>query len=266
MTQTMQLFYREKGISSNPPLIILHGLWGASDNWLTVAGLLSSRYHVILPDLRNHGNSPHAGECSLETLGKDISELIDRLHIERKTYIAGHSLGGKVLMHLLLQNPGLIAKAAVIDILPVSYPPSFLRMHRQLLDFILRFPLRNFQNREELCSAVRSVLPTEELCQILFKNIRKRDGQFEWKINADAFRLNLSQLTGWKQPPHASPYPYPVLFVKGGDSNYIETSRFGEMHALFPLARLITLPHASHRIHAERPQELADILQIFFGT
>ena len=51
----MQLFYREKGIDTHPPLIILHGLWGASDNWLPVADLLSHRFHVILPDLRNHG-------------------------------------------------------------------------------------------------------------------------------------------------------------------------------------------------------------------
>ena len=56
----MQLFYREKGIDTHPPLIILHGLWGASDNWLPVADLLSHRFHVILPDLRNHGCTPHS--------------------------------------------------------------------------------------------------------------------------------------------------------------------------------------------------------------
>ena len=45
----MQLFYREKGIDTHPPLIILHGLWGASDNWLPVADLLSHLPVIVDP-------------------------------------------------------------------------------------------------------------------------------------------------------------------------------------------------------------------------
>ena len=112
----MQLFYREKGIDTHPPLIILHGLWGASDNWLPVADLLSHRFHVILPDLRNHGCSPHSSLFDYTILSQDTEELIGRLNLPQRPFLAGHSLGGKTLMHLVLKRPEIVEKAAIIDI------------------------------------------------------------------------------------------------------------------------------------------------------
>ena len=53
----MKLFFRT--IGEGTPLIILHGLWGASENWLPIAHLLEDKFQVILPDVRNHGQSPH---------------------------------------------------------------------------------------------------------------------------------------------------------------------------------------------------------------
>ncbi|TFG88434.1 MAG: alpha/beta fold hydrolase, partial [Candidatus Atribacteria bacterium] len=54
----MKLFCRKYG--SGPPLIILHGLYGSSDNWVSVARSISDRFTVYLPDQRNHGQSPHS--------------------------------------------------------------------------------------------------------------------------------------------------------------------------------------------------------------
>ena len=126
----MQLFYREKGIDTHPPLIILHGLWGASDNWLPVADLLSHRFHVILPDLRNHGCSPHSSLFDYTILSQDTEELIGRLNLPQRPFLAGHSLGGKTLMHLVLKRPEIVEKAAIIDICPQAYTLDRQTMHR----------------------------------------------------------------------------------------------------------------------------------------
>lgn len=116
----MQLFYREKGIDTHPPLIILHGLWGASDNWLPVADLLSHRFHVILPDLRNHGCSPHSSLFDYTILSQDTEELIGRLNLPQRPFLAGHSLGGKTLMHLVLKRPEIVEKSGNHRYLPAS--------------------------------------------------------------------------------------------------------------------------------------------------
>ncbi|MCY4313597.1 MAG: alpha/beta fold hydrolase, partial [Gammaproteobacteria bacterium] len=45
------------GEPSNPPVVILHGLFGSSSNWRTIASRLSTRFYVLCVDLRNHGKS-----------------------------------------------------------------------------------------------------------------------------------------------------------------------------------------------------------------
>lgn len=131
----VELFYREKGRRENPPLILLHGLWGASDNWLPVAETLAGRFRVILPDLRNHGQSPRHPEHTYAALGEDVEALIHRLALSSPPFMAGHSMGGKCLMYLLLKTPEIARKAAVIDISPKTYDTPGEGLHRKLLDF-----------------------------------------------------------------------------------------------------------------------------------
>lgn len=111
----MKLFYRE--IGQGDPLIILHGLWGASENWLPIARLLEDRFRVILPDVRNHGQSPHSNEMDYDVMSDDIIELIESLQLPVRPCIAGHSMGGKIVMAILMKNQG-------------TYPQSRRRRYR----------------------------------------------------------------------------------------------------------------------------------------
>jgi pimeloyl-ACP methyl ester carboxylesterase len=76
----MELFYREVGDGS--PLIILHGLYGSSDNWVSIAKQLGSKYRVILIDQRNHGNSPHSQSHTYSDLANDLYDLVRRLNLK----------------------------------------------------------------------------------------------------------------------------------------------------------------------------------------
>ncbi|MCU7947186.1 MAG: alpha/beta hydrolase, partial [Candidatus Thiodiazotropha sp. (ex Cardiolucina cf. quadrata)] len=60
MTNPAQpLYYREFGNSEMPKLCLLHGLFGSSNNWLGIIKHLQDEFHILAPDLRNHGRSPH---------------------------------------------------------------------------------------------------------------------------------------------------------------------------------------------------------------
>jgi pimeloyl-ACP methyl ester carboxylesterase len=111
----MKLFYRS--IGSGPPLIILHGLFGQSDNWLTIARWIAERYTVFLPDMRNHGQSPHAPVHSYPAMSDDLSEFMEDLSIVNRLLI-GHSMGGKTAMTFALEHPGKVQKMVIIDISP----------------------------------------------------------------------------------------------------------------------------------------------------
>lgn len=260
----MQLFYREKVNPDNPPLILLHGLWGASDNWLTVAGLLAEHFYVILPDCRNHGNSPHTPEHSYDNLSQDVETFITSLHLQQKPFIAGHSMGGKALMRLLLQKPRLIAKAAILDIAPVSYAGNANTLHQTLMSVIDRLPLQNYRNREEIHTAIRQLLPEEQLCQILFKNLRKTAHGFEWRVNTTAIADNRQMLEGWTIPQIQTLNFPPIHFIRGEKSDYISEDGVSAISALFPGATLETLPEATHFLHQDQPKRLAQALIRFF--
>ncbi|MFM8243170.1 MAG: alpha/beta fold hydrolase, partial [Crocinitomicaceae bacterium] len=98
----MKLFYREVG--EGKPFVILHGLFGFSDNWATHAKKLADYYRVILVDLRNHGHSPWSDEFTYELMVSDLKELITQLDLP-KFILLGHSMGGKVAMRFAQMNP-----------------------------------------------------------------------------------------------------------------------------------------------------------------
>lgn len=256
----MKLYFRQKGDTSLPPLIILHGLWGASDNWLGIADLLSHHFHVILPDLRNHGNSPHHDKHDYDVLSHDIEEFIADLNLPLKPFIVGHSMGGKILMHLLLKSPFIAEKAAIIDICPKTYKASFYALHKLLLKTMLEFPLSEYTSRKEIHAAISQQLKFPEVYQILFKNIRKGTTGFKWKVNAQAIQNNLQALTTWTVPKDQQPYSASILFIRGGNSDYMTDADIPCIHSLFPAASITTIPRATHQVHVEKPVQLSQIL------
>lgn len=261
----MKLFYREKGNPDLPPLIILHGLWGASDNWLPVANLLASHFRVILPDCRNHGHSPHAPEMDYATLSEDVLEFIAQLHLNQQPFMAGHSMGGKTLMLLLLKRPEIVKKAAIIDILPQAYQTiSHQNRHRQLLNFMITSSLNSYPNLESIGAMIRKTFPEEAYYQLLMKNIAKITGKYEWKINASALLKNLNSLLDWPTLQSYTSYTTPVLFIRGEYSDYCPERLPDTTRKLFPHATLTTIPQATHRIHADAPIHLAQTLKTFF--
>ena len=63
----MKLFSKKYG-DKGQDLIVIHGLFGMSDNWNTLGKKFAKYCKVHLIDLRNHGRSPHSDEFSYEVM------------------------------------------------------------------------------------------------------------------------------------------------------------------------------------------------------
>src|ERR1700740_435831 len=110
----MELAYRKFG--EGQPLLILHGLFGQSDNWNTLAKRFAEQgFEVYAIDQRNHGLSPHSTEWNYTVMANDILEFIET-HKLQNPILLGHSMGGKTAMFFELQNPGILNKLIVADI------------------------------------------------------------------------------------------------------------------------------------------------------
>lgn len=96
------------------PVVCLHAYALDHTEWLDVAGLMKSKFMVILPDIRGHGHSPSPeGMYSMKELSLDILALLDHLKIEKAGF-AGHSMGGYVALSIARNFPGRVSALALV--------------------------------------------------------------------------------------------------------------------------------------------------------
>jgi esterase len=251
----MKLFYREEG-GDGPSLVILHGLFGSSDNWLPQAKMLAEDFHVYLVDLRNHGQSPHSDEFNYDVMADDVAELIDAEGIS-SPILLGHSMGGKTAMTLALRNPDLPSAIVVIDIAPRQYPDQ----HDRIVEGLLALPLAELKSRQDADEALTPYVPEPAVRQFLLKNLkRESSGGFSWKMNLDTISRNISEVS--KAVGNGSVFSKPALFVRGAKSPYVADGDLDGILKLFPVARLETLD-TGHWIQAEKPRELVELVRDF---
>ena len=253
----VELFYREMGDPERPPLILLHGLFGSSTNWLGIAGKLAQDYRLILPDLRNHGRSPHSQVMSYEAMAEDLLALLARLDLEN-THLLGHSLGGKCAMWLALHSPQSIDRLVVADIAPVAYPNRF----KTVLQALNGLNPAEIGSRDEADRLLARWLDNSGLRQYLLQNLLHRGSLWQWRFNLPVLGEKIEQLLDFPTQ-NTEPYPGPVLFLYGGNSDYVQESHRSEINRLFPYARLRQLVGAGHWLYAERPEEFSHALKTF---
>lgn len=254
----MRLFYRKYG--SGPPLIILHGLFGSSDNWVSIAKGLSDRFTVLLPDLRNHGQSPHSNIHDYNSMKDDLYDLVNELKIE-KFFLAGHSMGGKTAVSFALNSPERLNGLLIADISPLDHSgrnSEDLNQYRQILNFMLSADISGLKVRSEVESLLSRQIKSEKIRDLVLKNLkREQDNSFSWKINASAILNNLGKIIEGIEPDEAGIREitgFPVYFLKGENSAYLPESDFTKIQKVFPGAELIVVPGAGHWIHADNPE------------
>jgi esterase len=255
----MELFFREFG--NGQPVIILHGLFGQSDNWVTVGRKIADQFHVYIPDQRNHGQSPHTSLHSFPAMADDLAEFIEMHQIENPILI-GHSMGGKVAMTYALENPNLVSKLVIIDISPRKYPERLI--HTDVISQMMNIDLEIVTTRTEVEKILDSRVPDSRIRMFILKNLYyKIHGKLAWRLNLEAISQSMDLL--FEGLTSENQYPGPVLFIRGGASDYIIESDILLIENLFPQAVIKTISGASHWVHADAPEELCYLLSGFLN-
>lgn len=255
----MKLFYRQYG--EGHPVIILHGILGISDNWVTIGRRLAEKYGVYIPDLRNHGQSPHSNTFNYPALTEDLFEFIED-HQLSKPLLIGHSMGGKVAMHFALEHPYRVEKLIVVDISVRSYPSR--RQHLEIMDAMLSVDFDRISTREEIEKIIRSKIPSPSLAGFTLKNLyRIGKNRFAWRLNIKSIYENLENVMEGVDSPYSSDVH--ALFVRGGNSDYIQQEDYPLILNTFPNAKFRTIENASHWVHADQPDKLCRALSEFLN-
>lgn len=258
----MKLFFRQTG-DTGPAIVILHGLFGSSDNWLTISKTIAARgYRVFALDQRNHGQSPRADEQSYTSLAADLREFVVDQRLD-SPILVGHSMGGKTVMQYAVDFPATFGKLVVVDIAPKFYPVH----HRDIIRGLNAIDLMNLSSRSEADAILSQYEPLVPVRQFLLKNLYRaasgpnEQGRFEWRLNLPVIERELHGVGDELTNPRI--VTEPTLFIRGSESPYILDEDIPIIKRIFPNAHLETIEGAGHWVQAEKPTEFVDVLMKF---
>lgn len=250
----MKLFYKQFG--SGKPLVILHGLFGFSDNWQSHAKKLADYYQVTLVDLRNHGHSPWSEEFSYQLMVQDLDELFNDLDIQAPILL-GHSMGGKLAMHFDQTYPNRLEKLIVVDMGVKAYVPH----HDHILAAIHAIDLTVLSARSQAEAILSKYIDSDGVRQFLLKNLYwKEKGQLAWRVNFSVLEKSMPEILS--ALPKVESFTT-TLFIRGELSNYILNEDLMDLEAVFADMQLATVPKAGHWVHAEAPDIFIDEVLAF---
>ena len=152
-----------KSASNNAklPLIAMHGLFGFKSNLRTIVAnsAINNDRTVVTVDLRNHGDSFHSNEMSLNDMANDIIDTMDYLDF-KNAVLLGHSLGGRVAMAAALHHANRIKSIIIGDVAPVDYRGYKMKLYKKLIEVFRSLPKTDyFDKRIDAINYVSNLLP-----------------------------------------------------------------------------------------------------------
>jgi esterase len=253
----MNLNYKKFG-ENGPALVILHGVFGFLDNWLTVGKAVADRgFQVYLVDQRNHGRSPHEGALNYETFAEDLKEFIGQQELHNPILV-GHSMGGKTVMEYAVRYPDTFSRLVVVDIGPKAYPIH----HKKILEGLNHIPVDTIENRQQADDILSEYEPIPAVRQFLLKNLyRKDEGGFGWRFNLPLLSTDMAHVG--QAIATDTPVEIPTLFMRGDRSDYILDEDWEDIQKIFPDSKLDTIQNSGHWIQAEQPKAFLESLLNF---
>lgn len=238
------------------PIVLLHGLFGKQDNLGLLKQALQLQRPVITVDLRNHGLSEWHAEMNYQVMCDDILNLLSELALP-KAHLLGHSMGGKVAMAVALQAHDRIASLCVADIAPVTYTES---RHTNVFKALNAVANAQVTSRKEAEQLMSDYLTEPSVRQFLLKSFSNAQPT-HWQFNLHILQQHYADIMGW--PFATQHYSGPVLFIKGGASDYLQTEHQPAIRQHFPNASAKIIPGCGHWLHAEKPLLFNGIVERF---
>ncbi len=249
----------------NIPLFILHGLLGSMDNWRSQAKQLSVTRPVITLDLRNHGDSPHIKGMSYREMYEDVIKVAKAENIT-SFHLLGHSMGGKVAMQLALAHPELVESLIVVDIAPKPYP----LWHQKLFQAVMTVAIDSITSRNEIDEHLKGAIEDRAERSFMLKNIKRNPNQeseaprYSWKPNLKEISKGYLKIAGFTTA--LAQYSKETLFIKGGNSPYIQDSDNVLIQSLFPNFSIIIIKDSGHLPHIQQKDDFFDTVTLFLSS
>jgi pimeloyl-ACP methyl ester carboxylesterase len=265
-----QVHYLEWGAVRAPNVLCLHGGGQTAYMYEELGAALAPRFHVVAPDLPNHGDSDPVDlddTGSRHALAGTLPALYEHFGIA-PAVVVGASLGGITAITLGAARPDLVGGIVLIDIghrleeEGVKRIIEFMRAHE------------SFASLDEAAVEISRYLPhrREVRPESLSRNLRQRpDGRWIWKHGmARRWREEgaTDEMPDWRNileglAEDAASLQCPVLVLRGGKSDVLSDQGAAEIAELIPDSRLRTVANAGHLAAGDNPESTVGLVNAF---
>ncbi len=252
-----QLFYEV--IGDGPPLVLLHPFPLNRNFWTPVAERLSTRYRLIMPDLRAHGDSEAGdGPATMEKVAADLALLCREERIA-KGFFVGVSIGGYLLFEFWRRYREQVGALVLANTRAAAETAEGRANRLALADKVLREGNAGFI--EEMVSKLMSPVTLSNRPDIV--EAARRMMQKMSPQDVAAVQQGMAD-----RPDSISTLKTinaPALIIAGEDDS-IPRAEFELMRQQISGGCLNVIPRAGHYAALEQPEEFAGLLRSFFDN
>jgi len=265
--------YESAGQSqASKPLIIQHALFGRKENLASLGKNINhvTKRSVIIPDARNHGNSPKCTNPSVKQMSSDLLGLQSQLRVPRASLL-GFSTGGRVAMMAALSAPQMVDRLVVSSGSPLNTQQTLEKWERfQEAAHIVHTLLKShgISSKSEMHDADFKL--KLEIDEALKSTLKDRAGRALFLSN-----LGKSKLKSLMNNPDMGRFPNvddkcfngPVMFISGErQPSWANDDDIRRIKQIFPNSHFVKIPGAGHWVHLEKCDDFLSAVVSFLQT
>ena len=245
----LRYVYLEGG--QGAPLMLLHGFGANKDNFARVAGLLTKRYRVIIPDLIGFGESSHPADADYSPPAQ-AGRLRSFTHALGLTglHIGGNSMGGHIAMTYAALYPGEVKSLWLLDPGGVWSAPR--SMVRTAVETTGKNPLM-VRTEEDFATLLQWVMNKPPFVPRPILNVLARERIANYALEERILR----EITADSVEPRVTGLAVPALIVWGSEDRIIHPESAKILNRLMPCSRVILMPKTGHLPMFENPRQSA---------
>ncbi len=238
----IRVHYERSGTGA--PVLLLHGGFASHHSWNPAADRLRLDHDVIAIDSRGQGRTSDAtGPITYGRMAADVIRVLDALGIER-THVVGHSDGGCISLHLLVDHPDRLLTATLVGT-PLHLHDYRPGMHAGLMAFIDAL-LKGGDDPFGFGEHYRMLSPHPERWHEL---LRKLGGTWRTQpVFTDAV-LGMVEV--------------PVLVVGVEHDEFLDRETFARTAAVFPRGEVAWIEEGTHALPMSHPEGLSRLIASF---
>ncbi|SFK52942.1 alpha/beta fold hydrolase [Salinicoccus halodurans] len=236
----MQLYYEETGAQDAPVIVFIHGIGAGSWMWWEQTEEFED-YRCINVDLPGHGNSVDVPWVSVDDTAGKIIQLIEGNFPGERVHIVGLSLGGHMVMELILKYPGMFQSAFVSGI---TTRPAINWLTGKIQIYMFE-RMKNNPKAVERLAEERYRLEGERKIQF------KRDLD---KMSMETYSEIVDEVLRFKLHDGFRTVDVPLMVTAGEDESAIIKESVFEIPEMMPNASGKLIPQAGHGWNVTMPK------------